>query len=100
MALGTDTASINLREHMHDRLQLAGVTLRLAQGWGDASAVTATPVKQQACLTAALVEAVKQLGKGPIEQYPGLLPALLSGVSVRLESPLPPVRWAPPVPDH
>lgn len=83
-----------MKERGRSCLQLAGVMLRLAQGWGDAGAVTTTPVKQQACLSAALVEAVKQLGKAPIESHPGLLPALLSGVSVRLESPLPPVRWA------
>ena len=70
----------------------AGVTLRLAQSWGDAASVTATAVKQQACLSAALVEAVRHLGRVPIERHPGLLPALLAGVSVRLESPLPAIR--------
>ena len=84
----------------------AGVTLRLAQSWGDAVSVTGTAVKQQACLSAALVEAVRRLGRLPIEQHPGLLPALLAGVSVRLESPLPAIRCgfvgreprAPPIP--
>lgn len=70
----------------------AAVALRLAQGWGDALSVTTTPVRQQACLSAALVEAVGQLGKAHIEGHAGLLPALLTGVSVRLESPLPAIR--------
>ena len=72
--------------------QLAAVTLRLAQSWGDAAAVRTAPVRRQAYLTAALVEAVGRLGAGPLEGHPGLLPALLAGVSTRLESPLPPVR--------
>ena len=75
-------------------MQLAGTTLRLAQSWGDAAAVRTVPVRQQAYLTAALVEAVGRLGREAIEGHPGLLPALLGGVSTRLESPLPPVRCA------
>ena len=72
--------------------QLAAVTMRLARSWGDAAAARTVPARQQACLTAALVEAIGLLGKHPLETHPGLLPALLSGVSTRLESPLPPVR--------
>ena len=44
-------------------LQLAETTLRLAQVWGDAVAVTARPLRQQAALTAVLMEAVRTLGK-------------------------------------
>ena len=68
------------------------MALRLAQSWGNAAAVRTAPVRRQAYLTAALVEAVGRLGAGPLEGHPGLLPALLAGVSTRLESPLPPVR--------
>ena len=68
------------------------MTLRLAQSWGDATAARTVPVRQQAYLTAALVDAVGRLGAEPLESYPGLLSALLAGVSTRLESPLPPVR--------
>ena len=75
-------------------MQLVGVTLRLAQAWGDSGAVRTAPVPQQAYLTAALAEAVGRLGTEAIEGHPGLLPALLRGVSTRLESPLPPVRCA------
>ncbi len=91
-----ETCDLRCSRHHDDSsivaLQLAAVALRLAQSWGDAAAVRTAPVRQQAYLTAALVEAVGRLGAGPLENFPGLLPALLAGVSTRLESPLPPVR--------
>ena len=92
-----DMRNLRCSRHHHDwsiiAPQLAAVALRLAQSWGDATAVRTAPVRQQAYLSAALVEAIGRLGVGPLENHPGLLPALLAGVSTRLESPLPPIRY-------
>lgn len=43
-------------------------------------------------MTAALVQSLQLLGKQQLEHTPGLFPALLSGVSTRLDSPEGPLR--------
>ena len=46
-------------------------------------------------MSAALVEITACLGKAGLEGTRGLFAALLSGVSTRLDSPQPPVRFGP-----
>jgi hypothetical protein len=46
-------------------------------------------------MSAALVEIIARLGKAGLEGTRGLFAALLSGVSTRLDSPQPPVRFGP-----
>jgi hypothetical protein len=50
-------------------------------------------------MTAALAGLLRRLGGPALERAPGLLPALIAGVGVRLDSPLPAVRRGllPPV---
>jgi hypothetical protein len=43
-------------------------------------------------MTQALTECLAVLGATGLQRVPGLLPAVLTGVSVRLESPLEPIR--------
>ena len=43
-------------------------------------------------MTAALTHSLELLGKQQLEATPGLFPALLSGVSARLDSPEGPIR--------
>ena len=50
------------------------------------------PVQQQAYMTAALIGGLQLLGREQLERTPGLFPALLTGVSARLDSPEGPLR--------
>ncbi|KAK9908206.1 hypothetical protein WJX75_004272 [Coccomyxa subellipsoidea] len=71
---------------------LQQVAVRLAQTWGHKETTQRLPVRQQAYMSAALVEIIARLGKAGLEGTRGLFAALLSGVSTRLDSPQPPVR--------
>ena len=64
----------------------------VGQVWGAPDTLTQLPAGQQAYMTAALVRMVAALGRRGVEGTPGLLPALLGGVSARLDSPLLPIR--------
>ena len=68
--------------------------VRGAQVWGAADTLTLLPTAQQAYMTHALGLILQRLGKAGLEAAPGLLPALLSGVSARLDSPQEPIRCA------
>ena len=61
------------------------------QVWGAPDTLTQLPAAQQAYMTAALTRMVGALGRRGLEGRP-LLPALLGGVSARLDSPLQPIR--------
>ena len=63
-----------------------------AQSWGSEESIQRLPVQQQAYMTAALTHSLDLLGKQQLEATPGLFPALLSGVSARLDSPEGPIR--------
>ena len=63
-----------------------------AQSWGSEESIQRLPVQQQAYMTAALSHSLELLGKQQLEATPGLFPALLSGVSARLDSPEGPIR--------
>ncbi|PSC76828.1 telomere length regulation TEL2-like protein [Micractinium conductrix] len=71
---------------------LADCAARVAQLWGDASAVQRLASPQQAYLTAALCGALALLSRQQLDAHPQLLPLLLSGTTNRLESPLQSVR--------
>ena len=62
------------------------------QSWGSEESIQRLPVQQQAYMTAALAHSLDLLGKQQLEATPGLFPALLSGVSARLDSPEGPIR--------
>ncbi len=62
------------------------------QAWGQLETTQRLPVRQQAYMSAALVEIIACLGRGELEGTPGLFAALLSGVSTRLNSPQVPMR--------
>ena len=71
------------------------MTFALLQVWGDEAAIKAMPIKQQAFLTAALLELLQQAdGSGGVEGTPGLTAALLSGISARLANPIESLRCA------
>ena len=72
---------------------LAGAAHRIACVWSDkAVGVHSVPAPQQAYMTAALSECLLLLGRHRFESYPGLMAAVLHGISVRLDSPLSGVR--------
>ncbi|EIE21374.1 hypothetical protein COCSUDRAFT_56593 [Coccomyxa subellipsoidea C-169] len=71
---------------------LQHVAVRLAQAWGQLETTQRLPVRQQAYMSAALVEIIACLGRAELEGTPGLFAALLSGVSTRLNSPQVPIR--------
>ena len=63
-----------------------------AQSWGSEESIQRLSVQQQAYMTAALIHCLEILGKEQLEATHGLFPALLSGVSARLDSPEGPIR--------
>lgn len=67
---------------------LAGMAARVAQLWGDASAVQRLAPPQQAYLTAALCGGLALLSRQQLDRHPQLLSALLAGITTRLDSPL------------
>jgi telomere length regulation protein len=67
--------------------------------WGAPDTLTRLPAAQQAYMTHALALMLQRLGKAGLESAPGLLPALLSGVSARLDSPEDAIRCALTLPD-
>ncbi len=62
------------------------------QAWGSEGSIQQLPVQQQAYMTAALIKCLQLLGREQLESTPGLFPALLTGVSARLDSPEGPLR--------
>ena len=64
----------------------------MGQVWGAPETLTQLPAARQAFMTAALARMVGALGRRGVEGTPGLLPALLGGVSARLDSPSLPIR--------
>lgn len=66
----------------------------IEQAWGSEESIQRLPVQQQAYMTAALIQGLQLLGKRQLEHTPGLFPALLRGVSARLDSPEGPLRHA------
>ncbi len=71
---------------------LAAATWRVACQWGEKSSIQRLPTAQQAYMTCTLVQSLHLLGKSRFEGYSGLLPALLRGISARLNSPREPIR--------
>lgn len=67
---------------------LADVAARVAQLWGDTSAVQRLAATQQAYLTAALCGSLALLSRQQLERHPQLLSGLLAGITTRLDSPL------------
>ncbi len=63
-----------------------------AQAWGSEESIQRLPLQQQAYMTAALVQGLQLLGRKQLESTTGLFPALLTGVSARLDSPEGPLR--------
>ena len=74
---------------------LADAAARVAQLWGDASAVQRLAPPQQAYLTAALCGSLALLSRQQLERHPQLLALLLSGITTRLDSPLQASMWSP-----
>ena len=72
----------------NDGCALADAAARVAQLWGDRETVQLLGAPQQAYLTAALGGALRLLSNAELEAHPQLLQLLLSGISVRLDSPL------------
>ncbi|KAK9868756.1 hypothetical protein WJX84_007936 [Apatococcus fuscideae] len=71
---------------------LLGTASHLAQVWGDTTTISRLPVTHLAYQTAALEAALEHLQKPGLDATGGLLPALLQGVSNRLNSPSSAVR--------
>lgn len=67
---------------------LADVAARVAQLWGDTSAVQRLAPTQQAYLTAALCGSLALLSRQQLDRHPQLLSGLLAGITTRLDSPL------------
>lgn len=59
----------------------------VADVWGDQPSVQRTNVAHQACMTYFLTYTLVKIGRKRLEQDRKLLPALLEGISVRLQSP-------------
>ncbi|CAL5229633.1 g12997 [Coccomyxa viridis] len=74
------------------RSSLQQAAVHLAQAWGSEGSIQQLPVQQQAYMTAALIKCLQLLGREQLESTPGLFPALLTGVSARLDSPEGPLR--------
>lgn len=66
---------------------LAAATWRVASQWGDKTSIQRLPAPQQAYMTSILLQSLPLLGKARFEGYLGLPPAVLRGISTRLESP-------------
>ena len=62
------------------------------QAWSDKSMCTRVPVQQQAYITCVLAMCIAKSGKGCLERAQGLLPAVLQGVSMRLDNPAEAIR--------
>jgi Telomere length regulation protein len=71
---------------------LAAATWRVACQWGEKSSIQRLSTPQQAYMTFIITQSLHLLGKSRFEGYPGLLPALLRGISARLGSPREPIR--------
>ncbi|KAL0019958.1 hypothetical protein WJX79_006691 [Trebouxia sp. C0005] len=71
---------------------LLEVTVMLAEVWSERDMCTKVPIKQQAYMTCALAMCIARTGKGCLERTQGLLPAVLQGVSMRLDNPVDAVR--------
>jgi telomere length regulation protein len=67
---------------------LADVAARVAQLWGDSSAVQRLAPPQQAYHTSALCGSLALLSRQQLDRQPQLLSALLAGITTRLDSPL------------
>ena len=62
------------------------------QVWSDKGFCTRVDLKQQAYITCALAICIAKSGKGCLERTQGLLPAVLQGVSTRLDNPVDAIR--------
>lgn len=71
---------------------LVDTAWRLSEVWGSKPAIQRLPVSQQAYITAALVGCLHLLRKDEFEGHSKLMPAVLKGISNRLESPMLPIR--------
>jgi hypothetical protein len=63
------------------------IGVAMAETWGDRTFVMKAETAQQAYLSGGLVYWTKKATKEVMEDKAGLLPALLNGVSARLDSP-------------
>ena len=66
---------------------LADTAWRVVTVWGNKPTIQRMPTPQQAYLTAAVCQCLKKLGKSRFESHRGLTPAILQGISNRLDSP-------------
>lgn len=64
----------------------------MMQVWSEAGICNRVPIKQQAYMTCALAMCIAKTGKGCLERTQGLLPAVLQGVSMRLDNPVDAIR--------
>ena len=62
------------------------------QVWSEEGICNRVPIKQQAYMTCALAMCIAKTGKGCLERTQGLLPAVLQGVSMRLDNPVDAIR--------
>ena len=62
------------------------------QTWGTKEAAHQLTPAHMACCCSALTQLLTGLGKAGIETAPGLLSALVAGVSNHLDSPLAPIK--------
>jgi hypothetical protein len=67
---------------------------RLAATWASPEFTAGVSADLQAYATGALVACLRALPRGALDEVPGLMPALLSGVSARLGSAVPAARGA------
>lgn len=62
------------------------------QVWGAQDAVQRLPVTHLAYVTAVMCACLKQLTKVDVERIPGLMPAVLSGITTHLDNAVPAIR--------
>lgn len=65
---------------------------RLAETWATKAVLQTLPLQQQAYMTTALEHCIQNLAKNVFEKHDKLMPAVLKGVGVHLDSPLPAIR--------
>ena len=72
------------------------LTCTVPQAWSASETIDSLSASRQAYMTACLILCMTKVKKAGVEGTPGLLKALLEGVSQRLHNPIPSLRCADP----
>ncbi|DBA73958.1 hypothetical protein WJX77_002142 [Trebouxia sp. C0004] len=91
-SMPADPAAAAVKKLNGSKTALLEVTVMLAEVWSERDMCTKVSVKQQAYVTCVLAMCIARTGKGCLERTQGLLPAVLQGISMRLDNPVDAVR--------